>query len=89
MAPERLRELCRLAIPDPRRDVPDTQARGPQQLCRAGHPDVRQMGAKGRVADLVVRALELAPRCGNASSDIVKLEILGVLGFDDGHGVPQ
>ena len=68
-APERLRELRRLAVADAARDLAHGHAGAGEQLGGAVHPDARELLAERRVADLGVGALELAPRRGDAARD--------------------
>ena len=45
--------------------------------------------AERRVADLGVRALQLAARGRDAARDVVEREVGAVLGLDDGDRVPK
>ena len=89
MAPERLRELGGLAVADPVCDLADGEAAGGQELRRALHANRREVLAERRVADLGVRALKLASRRRDASSDVVERQVGAVLGLDDGYGITK
>ena len=47
------------------------------------HPHPRQMLAERRAADLGVRALQLAARCGDAPGHVVERQRRGELALDD------
>ena len=83
MAPERLRELRRLAVAHAVRDLADGQPAGREQLRGLVHAHARQVIAERRPADLGVRALELAARGRHAPGDLVEREVAAVLAVDD------
>ena len=58
-----------------------------QQLGGLLHAHARQVVAERGVADLGVRALELAARGRDAARDVVEREVAGVLLLDDRDGV--
>src|SRR4051794_4861481 len=87
VAAEGLGELGRLAVADAARDLAHGQAAPRQQLGRALHPDTGEVLAERRVADLGVRALELAARGGDAARDVVEGQVRAVLGLDDLDGI--
>src|SRR4051812_10799268 len=83
VAPERLGELGRLAVPDAGRNLADRHRAGGQQLGGAGHPHPGQVLAERGAADLGEGPLELAARGGQAPGDVIQRELLGVLALDD------
>ena len=83
VAPEGLRELCRLAVANPAGHLSDRQRALAQQLVRAAHPDLGQERAEARAPRLGEGALELAARGGEATGDGVELQVVGVLAVDD------
>src|SRR3954469_24946078 len=87
MAPERLGELGRLAVAHAVRDLAHGQRPRREHLGRAVHAHGGEVLAEGRPADLAVRALELAPRGGDAAGDVVERDLSRVLGLDDRDGV--
>ena len=89
MPAKRLGELGRLAIPDPRCDVPHAECGRLQHSRGARHTDVGEMCPERRVADLAVRTLQLTARSRDAPGDLIQLEVAVVLGFDNRDGVAQ
>src|SRR3954447_6087712 len=87
VAPERLGELRGLAVADPPGDLPDGQRVVVQQLGGLLHPDAGEVLAEGRVADLGVRALQLAAGGGDAPGDVVEGQVGPELLLDDGGRV--
>ena len=75
VAAEGLGELRRLAVADPRATSRTRQAAGGEQLGGAVHAHRGQVLAERRVADLGVRALELAARGRDAAGDVVEREV--------------
>jgi hypothetical protein len=58
-----------------------------EQLGRPVHADPGQVVAERRVADLGVRALELAAGGRHATGDVVERQLAGVFAVDDGDRV--
>src|SRR4051812_32607433 len=89
VAPEGLRELGRLAVPDAVRHVPDGQAAFAQELERALHPHLGHVGAEARRARLGERPLELAARGREAPRHVVQLDLVRVFALDDLRGLVE
>ena len=87
VAPERLRELGRLAVADAVRDLAHGQAAGGQQLGGLLHPDAREVVAEGGLPDLGVGALQLAAGGRDPARDLVEREVAAVLLVDDLRGL--
>jgi hypothetical protein len=87
VAAKGLGELRRLAVADPVGHVAHGRASASEHVGGAFHAHGRQVLAKGRVADLGVRALQLAAAGGHAASDVVEAEIGGELHLDDRGGL--
>ena len=68
VAPEGLRELCRLAVANCAGDGLHGEGALPQQLGRAGHPDPLELSSEARGSDLREGALKLPPRGGDGPS---------------------
>src|SRR5690242_17148255 len=85
VAPERLRELCRLAVPNAVGHLPHRHRALPQELECPLHPHLREVGAEGRAADLGKRPLELTARCGYLSRDGIEVDLAPVIALDDRH----
>src|SRR3954467_10839182 len=85
MAPERLRELRRLAIAYAVGHLSHRHRAFPQELECPRHPHLREVGAEGRAADLGKRPLELAPRGGYLRRDGVQIDLATVVALDDRH----
>ena len=89
MAPEGLREIRGLAIADPHSHLAHGRPPAAKKLDSAAHPDIREITAEGRPADLGEGALQLAPRGEDASRQQLDVEVTIVLGLDDRHGLPE
>ena len=82
MAPERLRELRRLAVAHVVGHLSHRHRAFPQELECPLHPHLREVGAEGRAADLGKRPLELTPRGSDAPRHRVEIHVRAVVARD-------
>ena len=82
-APERLGELRGLTVSDVVGDFTHREVAPDEHLRSSVHPHAGQVLAKGRVAYLGERALQLATRGGNALGKLVERQLAGVFELDN------
>src|SRR4051794_25173225 len=82
VAPEALRELCRLVVANARRDRPHRDGVGGEQRPRVMHPDFRELVAEARPSHLGERALKLAARGRKLPCHPLELQVPRVVACD-------
>mgnify|MGYP006276072809 CR=1 FL=1 len=79
---EGLGKLSGLAVADSAGHLAHCEPLLPKELSRLVHPYLSQVVAEGCSTNLSESSLQLATRRSNPSSNVIKLEVLVVLGLD-------